>query len=241
MRFGAQMASALRIVLGRTTAAFAAACIAAVIAVVAPPAALLLLALLAAYVFMRAEAAPQFELRACAGPLFAAAIAGALAGPPVAIGMLFAWRLWADARWSIEEAKRLAISAGRPGEARFASLAHAWATPLFGFAVVAYTAPHMLLGLTLDLPHIPGWTLWGVGAVAAALAFDWIVRRAADWRLGELAPAPAAHLLAHHAIFLLAYGLTIDISAGLIAVAVWRLMHAAPAPRWAQASFTAVP
>ncbi|MES1158459.1 MAG: hypothetical protein ABUL42_01050, partial [Terricaulis silvestris] len=100
-------------------------------------------------------------------------------------------------------------------------------TPLFGLGVVAYTAPHIVAGLPLDLPHVPIWVPYTAGALAAAALFDWALRCAADWRLGELAPAHAMHLLAHHVIFLLAYGATLDISAGVCAIAAWRLAHEA--------------
>jgi hypothetical protein len=81
----------------------------------------------------------------------------------------------------------------------------------------------MVAGLPLDLPHVPMWLPVGVGALAGCAFFDWGLRRAADWRLGELAVAPAAHLLTHHAIFLLAFGLTLDVSAGIAALLAWRL------------------
>lgn len=232
------MASGRRIVLGRTAGALIAALLVGATALIAPPAALLLLALLAAYVATQTPL--RFDIKTFIGPVFAAMIAGALAGPAVAMGVLFAWRLWADARWSIGEAKRLALAAGRPGENRLAALAHAWLTPIFGLCLVAYTSPHLLVGLPLDLPHVPIWVPIAAGAAAALSAFDWAVRRAADWRLGELAPALTAHLIAHQAVFLLAYGLTLDVSAGLFAVCAWRLAHAAPF-KLPQLSFTAVP
>jgi hypothetical protein len=96
----------------------------------------------------------------------------------------------------------------------------------------------MIAGLPLDLPHVPAWVPLALGALAAGAFFDWALARAADWRLGELAPSPAAHLLAHHAVFLLAFGLGLDVSAGIVMLMAWRLAHAAPLR---QASFTAVP
>jgi hypothetical protein len=86
----------------------------------------------------------------------------------------------------------------------------------------------MIAGLPLDLPHVPSWVPLGIGALTAGALFDWGLRRAADWRLGELAAAPAAHLLTHHAIFLLAFGFSFDVSAGIVALIAWRLAHAAP-------------
>lgn len=206
---------------------FAVAMGAGVVALIAPPAALLLTAALGAYVLMCRDTL-RFDLVSLAGPAFAALIVGAFVGLAGAIGVLFVWRLFADTRWSVREAQRLALAAGRPAEASWKSLAHAWMIPLFGLTLVAYTAPHMIAGLPLDLPHVPFWVPLAVGSIAALVVFDWALARAADWRLGELAVAPAQHLLAHHTLFLLAFGLMIDVSAGVIALMAWRLAHAAP-------------
>jgi hypothetical protein len=195
------------------------------ISLVSPPLALLGLAALAARVLLSGEAG-RIEWMQVAGPGVAALIVGAFAGLPGAVGVLFVWRLIADARWSAREAARLAAAAGRPAETTLKSLAHAWLTPLYGLALVAYTAPHMIAGLPLDLPHLPAWVAIATGILAACAFFDWGLRRAADWRLGELAAAPAAHLLTHHVMFLVAYGLTIDVSAGVVMLGAWRLMHA---------------
>jgi hypothetical protein len=204
-----------------------------------PPGALLLLALLAAQALMHTDVSKIDWAPLLAPPLAALAV-GAFAGLAGAIGMMFVWRLVADTRWSIAEASRLAAASGRSAETTQRALAHAWLTPLFGLSVVAYTAPHMVAGLPLDLPHVPAWLPIGMGALAVCGVFDWALRRAADWRLGELAAAPSAHLLAHHGLFLLALGLTLDVSAGFVALTAWRLAHAAPM-RLPQASFTAVP
>jgi hypothetical protein len=220
-----------------TFAPFAIALGAGAVALIAPPVALLAIAGLAAHVLMRREAS-RIDPFACAGPLFAALIVFAFAGLAGAIGAVFVWRIIADARWSVAEAQRLALAAGRPAETTAKSLAHAWATPLYGLLLVAYTAPHMIAGLPLDLPHVPLWAPLLAGAIAAGAFFDWGLRRAADWRLGELASGPALHLLAHHALFLLGFGLTLDVSAGIVALMAWRLAHAAPLR---QTSFTAVP
>lgn len=197
------------------------------LALVAPPVALLALAGLGAHALMRADAV-RIDLAALAGPIVAALVVGAFVGLAGAIGVLFVWRLIADTRWSIAEAKRLAAAAGRPTETMPKALAHAWLTPLYGLALVAYTAPHMIAGLPLDLPHVPIWVPLGIGSLAAGLLFDWALRRLADWRLGEFAAAPAAHLLSHHAIFLLAFGFNFDVSAGVVASIAWRLARAAP-------------
>jgi hypothetical protein len=217
---------ALAIALGAGVGAFA-----------APALSLLVLAALAAHALMRAETI-RFQPLRLAGPIFAALIVGAFTGLAGGIGVLFVWRMFADTRWSVSEAQRLALAAGRPGETSWRALAHAWATPLFGLTLVAYTAPHMIAGLPLDLPHVPIWVPLVGGALAVGAVVDWALQRAADWRLGELAAAPATHLLAHHALFILAFGLMIDVSAGIVALAAWRLAHAAPLR---QASLTAVP
>lgn len=220
---------ARRFVIGRSAGALLIALGAGALAMTAPPVALLVLAVLAAYA-MLGRYTLNVDLMTLAGPALAALAVGAFAGLPGAVGVLFVWRLFADARWSVNEARRLAVAAGRAGEVGFRALAHAWATPLYGLAVVAYTAPHIVAGLPLDLPHAPVLVPAAFAVAAGALVFDWALRRAADWRLGDLAAAPAAHLAAHHALFLLAYGLTMDVSAGLTAMIAWRLAHAAPMP-----------
>lgn len=206
-------------------AAFAALTLGAV-SVLSPPLAILGLAALGARVMLRAERV-RFDIASFAGPIAAALLVGAFAGLAGGIGVIFIWRMIADARWSVAEAKRLSAAAGRPAETTIKSLAHAWLTPLYGLTLVAFTAPHMIAGLPLDLPHVPVWVVIGAGVLAAGAVFDWALRRAADWRLGELAAAPATHLLIHHVLFLVAFGLMIDVSAGVVMLAAWRLMHAA--------------
>jgi hypothetical protein len=206
-------------------------------ALFSPPLAVLGLALLAARVLLSCEAV-RIDWFALLGPALAAFVVGVFVGLPGAIGALFVWRLIADTRWSVSEATRLAAASGRPAETTLKALAHAWTTPLYGMMLVAYTAPHMIAGLPLDLPHVPVWLVIGIGVVAVGAAFDWGLQRAADWRLGELAVAPAAHLLTHHIVFVVAFGLMIDVSAGVVMLMAWRLAHAAPLR---QPSFTAVP
>ena len=210
---------------------------AGVTAFVSPALSLLVLAALAAHALIRAETI-RFEPLSLAGPVFAALVVGAFMGLAAGVGVLFVWRMFADTRWSISEAQRLALAAGRPGENTRRALLHVWTTPFFGLALVAYTAPHMVAGLPLDLPHVPIWVPIAAAALAAIAIVDWALQRAADWRLGELAAAPARHLLAHHILFILAFGLMIDVSAGIVAMAAWRLIHAAPLR---QPSLTAVP
>ena len=195
------------------------------------------LAALAARVLLSGENV-RIDWIALLGPAFAAVIVSAFAGLAGAIGTLFVWRLFADTRWSVGEAARLAAAAGRPAQTTFKALAHAWLTPAYGLMLVAYTAPHMVAGLPLDLPHVPVWFVIGAGVLAAGAFFDWGLQRAADWRLGELAGAPATHLFIHHIIFVAAFGLMIDVSAGVVMLMAWRLAHAAPLR---QPSFTAVP
>lgn len=228
-----------RFVIGRNLGAALAALSAGAIAMASPQVAVLVLAALGARALMRAESV-RFDIAALMGPALAALIVGAFVGLAGAIGVLFVWRMFADTRWSVAEAARLAVAAGRPAETSLKALAHAWLTPMFGVAIVAFTAPHMIAGLPLDLPHVPIWVPISCGVLAIGAVFDWALRRAADWRLGELAAAPAAHLLAHHVVFLLAFGLMLDVSAGIVALAAWRLAHAAPL-RAPQPSLTAVP
>lgn len=198
-------------------------------AVLTPPLAMLALCALAARVLL---ARKQIEIKPLEllGPASAALIVFAFVGLPGAIGVVFVWRVVADTRWSMAEAARLAAAAGRPAETQFKALAHACATPLYGGAMVAFTSPHTIAGLPLDLPHLPLWLVVGFGVLAFVAVTDWGLRRAADWRLGELAGAPAAHLFIHHALFLLAFGLMLDVSAGVVMLAAWRLAHAAPLP-----------
>ena len=232
-----KISGAATIIDERTHGPLLIAIVAGALAMAMPTLAILMLAGLAALVLL-SKREPRVDLASLAGPACAAVLVGAFAGLAGGIGVVFVWRFIADASWSARHAGRLALAEGRPAEASRRALAHAWLTPLFGLTVVAYTAPHMVAGLPLDLPHVPLWVPLGAG-IAAAIAFlDWALKCASDWRLGELAAAPAAHLLAHHAIFLLAFGLTLDVSAGVVALIAWRLAHAAPLR---QASFTAVP
>lgn len=196
-------------------------------ALVWPPLALLMVAALAARALMHARFT-RFNVVSFAGPALAAAMVGAFIGLDGAIGTLFVWRVFSDTRWSVAEAASLALQAGRPAEASRKALIHAWFTPLFGVALVAYTAPHMIAGLPLDLPHVPAWAVVAALILAVGGIFDWALRRAADWRLGELAVAPATQLLTHHIVFIAAFGLMLDVSAGIVAMMAWRLAHAAP-------------
>lgn len=221
----------------RSGLALLAAASVALAAFVAPPLALLLLAGFAAYVLMRVDTL-RIDFASLAGPAFAAIAVGAILGLASGIGVLFVWRMYCDTRWSVREAARLAEAAGRPAETSWKSLAHAWLTPFYGLTLVAYNAPHMIAGLPLDLPHVPILVPMIAGALAVGATFDWALQRAADWRLGDLATAPAAHLLAHHVIFLAAFGFGLDLSAGIFALMAWRLAHTGLAR---QASFTAVP
>ncbi len=210
--------------LGRTGETFALACAAALAAIVWPPAALLVLALLAARALIGPWRLPR--LVDVAAPLAAALGVGLTLGLAAGIGMLFVWRVIADTRWSMKEEARLAAIAGAASHWR--ARAHLWLTPFFAATMVAYTAPHMVAGLPLDLPHVPVWAPIATGVLAGVALFDWALRRAAEWRLGQLAVAPAAHQLAHHTLFLCAYATTFDVSAGLVALFAWRLAYAQP-------------
>lgn len=223
----------------RSVTCLAVALIAGLLAVVAPLAAILLLAAMGARALMQGGEV-RFDAYALVGPLLAAVLVGLVVGPAGAMGVLFVWRLQSDTRWSIGEAALLATISGRPSETTLRALAHLWLAPLYSLALVAYTSPHMIAGLPLDLPHLPVWTPIAAGCIAFMGFADWALRAAADWRLGELAVAPAMHVLTHHALFLLAYGITGDVSSGVVAMVAWRLLHAAPLGV-AQASLTAVP
>ena len=229
-----------RVAVSHALTALAAAFGAGAIALVSPPAALFILACLATRALMRAEQTPRFDLTFLAGPALAACVVAAFVGVAGAVGVLFVWRLQADVRWSLGEARRLALACGRPRQASWRSLAHGWMTPAFGLTLVAFTSPHVIAGLPLDLPHAPVWAPVFAGSVALIVVADWLLRRAADWRLGEVAIGPSVHMLTHHALFVLAFGAMFDLSAGMVALAAWRLVHAAPFKR-TQASLTAVP
>ena len=229
-----------RAAVSQSLAALVAAIVAGGVALISPPMALSVLAALAARVLLRAEHAPKFNIATLAGPALAACVVGSFVGLAGAVGVLFVWRLQADVRWSLGEAARLARANARPAQATWRSLAHGWMTPAYGLALVAFTSPHIIAGLPLDLPHIPVWVPAAAGAVALVVVADWLLRRAADWRLGEIAVAPTVHMLTHHALFLLAFGAMFDLSAGIVTLAAWRLVHAAPFGS-AQASLTAVP
>lgn len=228
-----------RIVIGRSASALLIALIAGLAAYLLPAAALLILGLLAARVIVAGDI-PRIDWFKLIGPALACVIVAAFAGLAGAVGVAFLWRIVSDTNWSVGEARRLAMAAGRPDQTTLTALAHAWTTPLYGLAVVAYTSPHVIAGLPLDLPHVPAAVPLAFGFVAIALVFDWVLRRAADWRLGQVAAAPAAHLAAHHVLFVLAFGAMLDLSAGLVGLIAWRLAHAAPFQR-TQPSFTAVP
>ncbi len=229
-----------RVAVSHALIALAVAFGAGALALLSPLAAVLALACLATRVLMRAQNAPRFNLASLAGPVLAACIVGSFVGLAGAVGVLFVWRLHADVRWSVGEARRLARACGRPAQSTWRSLAHGWSTPAYALALVAFSSPHVIAGLPLDLPHVPVWVPVAAGCVALIVTADWLLRRAADWRLGEVAVAPTVHMLTHHALFLLAFGMMFDLSAGVVALAAWRLVHAAPF-KSAQASLTAVP
>ncbi len=210
--------------LHRTRESLALAAVAGLCAVFSPPLALALIALLAARLVLMGAPLGAPRWIEIAAPLAAAALIAQVIGLAAGIGALFVWRLIADAQWSQREAMRLARIEGAPRS--FMAHAHLWLTPAFGLSMAAYTAPHMVMGLPLDLPHVPIFVPLAIGMAAALALFDWAVRIAAEWRLGQLRPASAAHEAAHHALFLIAYATAHDVSAGLVALIAWRLAHA---------------
>ena len=204
------------------------AALAAAIAMVSPPGALLVLALLAARALLELRTPSEGGLAVAATAYLIALAIGLSLGLGAMVGVLFVWRLFADARWCAGETKRLAVAAGKPDETRFSAAIPIWLTALFSLSIVAYSAPHAVLGAPLELPQAPLWAPILAGALAVFGIGDWVLRRAADLRLGQFAAAPATHVLGYHMIFLLAYGTSFDLSAGVVAVAAWRLAHAAP-------------
>ncbi|MBI1187411.1 MAG: hypothetical protein GC206_08805 [Alphaproteobacteria bacterium] len=189
----------------------------------------------AALSFALARGALAFDLRGVAGPALAMLIVGVAWGLGAAVGAFFVWRVLADAGWSAQEGQRLARVAGRAE--RGLKRAHYFATPVLALAVAAYTAPHLLLGLPLDLPHAPLIAPLVFGFAAAAMLFDWGMRRLTDWRLGVRDGGTVRHAAAHHVLFLAAYVASPDLSAGVMAMIVWRLARG----ETRYANFTAVP
>ncbi len=235
----AQRDSAGQSAVERSAAATLIALTAGAVAIVAPTLSLLVLAALGARVLMREGAATQFKPISIAGPAFVALIVGAFVGLAGAIGVVFAWRLLADARWSALEADRLAAAAGRPVQRGLLTLAHVWLTPIYGLSLVAFTAPHMVAGCRSTCRISP---LSRPCCSASRRRRPCSTGRCGAppiGALGELALAPSAHLLAHHLIFFVAFGCALDLSAGIVALVAWRLAHAAPLKF--QASLTAVP
>ncbi|MDX2237855.1 MAG: hypothetical protein NW203_09865 [Hyphomonadaceae bacterium] len=224
----------------RTLFACVIAGVAGLACLASPAASIALLAALAALITMHASSLRIADaLRALAPPGAAAIAVGLTWGWDGALGVIMLWRLFEDARWSAGEARRLQRLNGERVD-RGLRAAHLWLTPAFAAALIAHTAPHLFIGLPLDLPHAPAIAPMLFGAAAMLALIDWAIRQATDWRLGAFDAASAAHSAAHHGVFLLAYVASPDLSAGAMAMIAWRLAHALPS-RGVQASFTAVP
>ena len=88
-----------RLALAKPAYSFVAAIGVGAIALMAPPVAVLILGAMSALALMRAGT-PRLEVGAFAGPAFAAIIVGACVGLDGAIGVVFVWRLFADARFN---------------------------------------------------------------------------------------------------------------------------------------------
>src|SRR5262249_43534090 len=142
-----------RVAVSHALIALAAAFAAGALALLSPLIALLVVGVLGARVLLRVEQAPRFNIAILAGPALAACIVGSFVGLAGAVGVLFVWRLQADVRWSVSEARKLALASGRSGQATWRSLAHGWTTPAYALALVAFSSPHVIAGLPLDLPH----------------------------------------------------------------------------------------
>jgi hypothetical protein len=235
-RFGATSLLIARDDAARSWVALMLALAAGALSLMAPVLAFAAIAYLGVRSLARAQTL-RLDATALLAPALAALVVGSYAGLAGAVGVVFIWRVYVDCRWSLAAAKSQATGV-RPDGWRLQ--AHAWLTPLFGVSVVAYTAPHMIAGLPLDLPHVPIGVPVLAGALAAGAIFDWGLRQAVDWRLGELQAAQAAQMASHHLLFVFAFGLSIDVSAGVVALIAWRLAHAALKPAQA-VSLTAVP
>ncbi|MBI1250658.1 MAG: hypothetical protein GC189_04215 [Alphaproteobacteria bacterium] len=174
---------------------------------------------------------------AMAPPLAACVLVGLLWGWDGALGLFLLWRMFVDARWSVR-AVRFAQAAHGATVERHGRGAHLWLTPALCAVWVAFTAPHALFGMQLDLPHAPIWALAAIAGITAIAILEWAVRQAALWRLGDLAHEPAIRAAAHHAMFLFAFLLLPDLSSAVLAMIAWRVFSAATV---SYPSLTAVP
>ena len=203
-----------------TAAATGAALTALIVAILTPIGGLLLLAGLAAGALM--ATAPRLSWRPdrlAWGGLIAAAAAGAAAGAPGFVGGLFCWFLADSARAAVRRSAACAGAAPYPVSERLPLILVA----VFAALLVAAAAPHVVMGLPLDLPHPPMALMVGVGVAYALCAVDAVVRVLARWRLGESRPAQVAADASFHVVVLAGFVLSADVSAGVVALIAYRL------------------
>lgn len=178
-------------------------------------------------------------------------------GLPGAMGAAFTW-LMVDSIRSVF-AQSVRVGQMEPGgDGRNLLRLHLVLVPLFGFSLVAAAAPHVLLGLPLDLPHPPVGVVIALGVITILVCAEAVLRGLTRWRLGEPRWLAAAHDMSWLVLILVAFVLAGDLSAGVMGLIAFRLAFLAdlrlPAPHDVrealeslkpqpalQPSFTAVP
>ncbi|MFZ4121037.1 MAG: hypothetical protein ACOYKM_05170 [Caulobacterales bacterium] len=178
-------------------------------------------------------------------------------GIPGAMGAAFTW-LMVDSIRSVF-AQSVRVGQMEPGGyGRNLLRLHLILLPVFAFSLVAAAAPHVLLGLPLDLPHPPVVAVIALGLMTILACAEVLLRGLTRWRLGEPRWLAAAHDMSWLVLILVAFILASDISAGVMGLIAFRLAFLAdlrlPAPREVreaieglkpqptlQPSFTAVP
>jgi hypothetical protein len=201
-------------------AAAGAALVALAVSLAAPIAGLLVLAGLVAAALMSNRPRPSWRPdRLAWGGLIVAAAAGVAAGAPGFVGGLFCWFLADSARAAV---RRSAIYAGA-APPRLSERLPLILVAVFVGLLVAAAAPHVVMGLPLDLPHPPLALIIAAGVAYALTAVDWLVRILARWRLGESRPSQVAADAAFHAVVLAGFVVSNDVSAGVVALTAYRL------------------
>lgn len=203
--------------------AMACALAALFLASLAPIAGVLLLAALAAAALMTRRAPMRWRPDALAwGGMIAAAAAAAAAGAPGLVGCLFCWFLADCAKAAISRSAAMTGAGSHPLSERLPLILVA----AFACLLVAAAAPHVVMGLPLDLPHPPSGLITILGVAYALAAVDWLVRVLARWRLGENGPAPVACDASFHMVILAGFVLSSDVSAGVTALVAYRIAMA---------------
>jgi hypothetical protein len=150
-------------------------------------------------------------LAASAGGAAAAGLAGA-------VGALFCWYVVDAARQQARVSR--ATTAGT--QTRSEAL-HLWLAAMFAILIVAASAPHMVMGVPLDLPRPPSQLIIAAGLAYSIAVVDWIVRALARWRLGENPWAAFTGEAALHLALLTAFAICADVSAGVTGLVAYRL------------------